>query len=333
MTTTQFRPGSSPLLRAATNARLAAMLADIDGFRTALAVADKAAELAQQIANNPATQSSRPATPEDVTTDWLDAEVDRRRYGKKTEESLDVLRNLEIEARSDAADLIQQNAAKLVRGLADQLKTVCTDAAAAVDALGPDVNDPAAAIQANVAGHWKTLTELRAEYDSIRRAQLALYRDTAEGDFDQLRCGNNQPNIPDPEARLFFHRNLPKVAPKWRGHTDSNRLDRPGEAPWPSNPVEQLVWFIRNDSGIWCPTSDQIKDHLARGNDGTRPAAPTSAAPAVPSKYDEHGQHRTVDQTGARFDTGKPDLWNMPVGSPKLFGKQRAEAEAAKQEA
>ena len=128
--------------------------------------------------------------------------------------------------------------------------------------------------------------------------------------FDQNRCGDNQPLIQDAQARLYFHRNIAAVAPNWRGGIDSDRREQLGTVPWPDEPTEQLVWFIRHDSGIWCPTRKQIKDHLAAGNDGTRPT--TTAGPAIARNNDKNGQHRHVDQSDNGFT--KKDAWHTPVG-------------------
>ncbi|WP_431959896.1 hypothetical protein [Mycobacterium sp. smrl_JER01] len=212
-----------------------------------------------------------------------------------------MLQEIAVTARQQAAELVERHATDLIRGLAQQLEKVRVAAAKAVDQLGAGVNDPVSAINADVAEHWKTLVGLRGEYDAIRSAQKTVYLYTGEGMFDQLRCGDNQHLINDPEARLYFHRNLTTVAPRWRGGIDTDRREHVGEVPWPDDAVERLVWFIRNDSGIWCPTRGEIKTLLAEGGAGPDPKNRGAQVP------------RLAERGHATKEGAKPDLWNTPV--------------------
>jgi hypothetical protein len=150
----------------------------------------------------------------------------------------------------------------LIEALAAELNDLMSRVSDAVDALAPGVNSAADAIAAGSAEHWKTVADARPEYDNIRQLQRTLYR-CGSIEFDDLKCGDGI-NGNDPEGRIYYHRNLSSVAPQWRGWRDSNGADHPPEVPWSNGPVEQLVWFVRTDSGIWCPTPRPVAHVLER---------------------------------------------------------------------
>lgn len=197
----------------------------------------------------------RPAAPEDINDTWLNDEVERRRALKELDNRREILQEVVFEARREGISLIEDNAEELVEALDERLQQLITTVQSAVEAMGPDVHTAADAIQASAADQWKILAHSRTDYDAIRATQRALYQ-ADRISFDGLQYGDGVHGA-EPEARKYYHRRLDQVAPRWRGW-QANGQDHLPEYPWPSDPVEQLVWFIRNDSGIWCPTPQQL---------------------------------------------------------------------------
>lgn len=290
--------------RAKHSQRIQGMLDGLPGLSTAVAAADRAVEMQRSVVEQrDETAVALPKTAEEITDAWLQSEIDRRRHGSDTDARLKLLREIEYDAREQVWSLIEGNAESMLEELDSSLQDLIAQLATAVDALG-DVSTAADAISADVSDHWKTAATLRRDYDEIRDVQRTLYRcDSAY--FDGLPCGDGDQRIPDPEARLYFHRKIAEVAPGWRGRTE-NRVTYPGTVPWPADPVEKLVWFVRNDSGIWCPTPAQIAKAIKADQPKSEDSHPGNVAP---SKYDEKGRYQHVDQSGAKFGD---DAWNTP---------------------
>lgn len=217
-----------------------------------------------------------PTSPEELTSDWVHNEVARRVGVRDIDVQIQVLREVIFNARTGATEMIDQNADELIAALAAQLETLLTEVTARVDDLGPAVSTAAEAIEAGTADAWSAIHRALPEYRDIREAQGVLYRGFwgANWPFDRRACGDSG-DVTDPEARLYLHRRIPDVAPQWRA---DRRADSTGQAinestvPWPKDPTERLIWCIRNDSGIWCPTADQMQSLLAGKVPERRPA-------------------------------------------------------------
>lgn len=254
------REAQHPLLRRATEGSLLRDLIDevIPEFAALTEVEAAAAAMitADQSATVPVPW---PASADAVTDAWLTAEVTRRRALQARDERMNVLCELIIDSRRQVSMLVEDNAEQLMDALDVRLQTLAAHAAAAVEALGVAAT-AAQAIEANAANHWKTVAELRPQYDAIRSTQRTLYEHVLE--FDRLPFGDGIPGS-HPEARTYYHSRLDDIAPHWRGRI-ANGVQHPPEYPWPTDPVEQLVWFVRNNSGMWCPARLRTNSDVPR---------------------------------------------------------------------
>ncbi|MDC8973990.1 hypothetical protein [Mycobacterium marinum] len=200
-----------------------------------------------------------PATASEVTDTWLTGEVERRHTLEAHQERAKILAELIIDSRQQASTLIEEHAEQLMSALDARLQALVAHAEPAVQALD-GATTAAQAIKANAAEHWNTVAELRPQYDEIRSVQRNLYQYVLQ--FDMLPFGDGIPSA-HPEARIYYHRNLDDIAPQWRGWT-TNGVQHLPEYPWPTDPVERLVWFVRNNSGMWCPGRFQMHNDVPR---------------------------------------------------------------------
>lgn len=280
--------------------------ATVPTYRSLIATADQAQKMAADLTN----QANAPRTlvwpnnPSDVTAEWLDTEVDQRLGSRDLASRLEVLTELESFARSEAQSLMVGAGEHMVRLVANELAEWLTAATATVDALGTAVHTASDAITADKVEPWKTLAASLAQYEGIRSAQTGIYAMLA-WPFDRLAVGGGEPSsanqdanaAADSEARSYFHANLDQVAPGWKSpdHT----------MPWPKDPVERIIWCIRHDTGIWCPTPAQVNSLIA-GEQVPGPRGKGNAGPALPRKYDSEGHSRQRDQSA--HGLGQPSL-------------------------
>ncbi|MEH3131618.1 MAG: hypothetical protein PGN27_16850 [Mycolicibacterium neoaurum] len=280
-----------------------------------------AADLASQ-ANAPRTLVW-PTNPSDITAEWLAAEVDQRVGSRDLDSRLEVLTELESFARSEAQSLMVGAGEQMIRAVADELAQWLTTVTATVNALGAEVHTASDAINADKVKPWKTLASSVTQYQSIRSAQTGLYA-MLSWPFDSLAVGGGAPHSPThnstaaahDEARLYFHRNLDAVAPGWKSPDAS--------MPWPNDPVERIIWCIRHDTGIWCPTPAQVNSLIA-GEQVPGPRGKGNAGPALPRKYDSEGHSRQRDQSahglGQPSPEPDPDPDLAPLVTENRWGK------------
>lgn len=212
------------------------------------------------------TESTKWPSPEEMTAEWVDSEVDRRRTIREQAERTQILVELRFAAYEAVYQAIERIGVRFIEHLAKDLEDLVGRARSAVDLLGPHVSTSIEAIDADKADVWKSLSGMAKQYRAIRDVQDDLYSCDFAEDADLHACGYGQNRrAQDDDAFLYAHRNIARVAAKWLGYTmnDQGRtVQMPGEVPWPKDHTEKLVWFIRNDSGIWCPTPDQIDECL-----------------------------------------------------------------------
>ncbi|GJO37402.1 hypothetical protein NJB1604_02120 [Mycobacterium marinum] len=238
-----------------------------------VAIAARARALALETRN--ATPAfSWPATAEDFNDDWIEHEIARRRAITENESRLSVFNDIEHNVRCEIHDLIDDNATALITALAQQFDNLLDRLADAVAELGEHVHTAADAITAGTTQAWKQIAEMVAEYQDIRTVQTRLYRGCTTVAIDELRCGDQNPAVTNPEARVYFHSNIATIAPNWQGGRTDNGAIIDATYPWPTGPIERLVWLVRSDSGMWCPTPAELRDHLTNA-----PAAPLPATP------------------------------------------------------
>jgi hypothetical protein len=164
-------------------------------------------------------------------------------------------------ARTDANDLFDEKSDEIFAALAEQLAELVAAASVTVDALGP-VNTAADAIEGGMTDAWKVIQNQLKVYREIRRAQSALYA-CLKWPFDRRAFGDSgSPNTQaDSDARIYYHRRLPEVAPGWDDQRTTDAFGRdtpPRSIPWPDDAAERFIWCIRNDSGIWCPSPSEL---------------------------------------------------------------------------
>lgn len=267
---------------------VAQLLDDLDGYSAANATASRALELIKQIQATAAPQVPVPTTADQITDEWLNGEVARRLGNRERDAKLDALNVIRFDNAQLATDLIDANLEVLIKGLAKHFDALLEEITTAVHNLN-GAADASSAIETGVAEHWAALIKLRPRYDKIRASQLLFYRDST---IDRLACGEGQSLIRDPEARLYFHRRLDDVAPRWRGGVErvgpSDKLQFDSELPWPNDPIERLVWCVRVDSGMWLPTPAEVKQLLS-----SRTVEPP-AMPGNPVARDETDKHRAA---------------------------------------
>lgn len=138
-----------------------------------------------------------------------------------------------------------------------------TGVATAADAIaaGPD----------QVAA-WSAITAARTSYDQLRTAQKVIMLRCYEQDWHKAaRTGLNLPA----EANDAIIANLDEVWPSWRASAPAGgaggRVEPAGvvrrdlvtgarldPAPWPDDPVAQLLWFATNSVHTWIPTPKRL---------------------------------------------------------------------------
>lgn len=271
MTTPQMPRRHKVAAFAETNPLMRALLTEvIPQYPVLVAVTMRARERAAQAHNTSPHSADWPTSVEAVTPEWVDQECERWRSLADVEAKRQALAVIEANARADLFDAIDAHASDLIAALATKFEALLDRIADAVAQLRDDVHTAADAINAGPPSTeaWKAIAEMAEEYHDIRTVQVRLYRGTGAL-IDALRCGDGDPNVTDPEARVYYHRALDIVAPCWRGARGANAVILPATYPWPAGRVERLVWFARSDSGMWCPTPQQLRQHF-----NNTPAAP-----------------------------------------------------------
>lgn len=114
---------------------------------------------------------------------------------------------------------------------------------------------PTEAIANDTVDAWKELPALRREYDSIRAAQRMVQ-------LDDPPANHRSPYLDDDLADDTHIRNLDDVIPWWR--EPDTRFTMQGDPtdrrPWPTEPVQQLVWLADGPAEVWLPTSTQLAE-------------------------------------------------------------------------
>jgi hypothetical protein len=253
-----------------------------------------AEEFARQDRERSVAAMQWPSVDTPLTSEWLAGEVRRRVLSRDSEMRAQILQEVAFHARTEANELINQHADELIGALAEQLDHLLEVLAADIERLGSDVDGPAQAIEAGTTEAWSAIQGGLAEYRDIRHLQMALYNGFWGSDwpFDRRACGDSN-DVADPEARLYFHRRIREIAPQWRA---DRRADSFGNAinestvPWPTDPTERLIWCVRNDSGIWCPTPEQVIAALS----GDTPARNTGGVTRVNHIRHERSERATL---------------------------------------
>jgi hypothetical protein len=183
------------------------------------------------------------------------------------------------------------NPDSLLSGLADDLYELMEQVQAVVARLNGAAT-PLEAIDADSVQAWRELTPLRTTYDSIRHAQELVL-------LDAPVMNHRSPHIDDPLADDTRLANLDTILPGW--HDADTRYSMQGapsdRRPWPSDPVEQLVWMVTSDAEVWLPTGAELAAVHAERRERLNPTpTPDEAEPKPPRPKQ---QPRRVIQLGA----------------------------------
>lgn len=280
------------------------MLDSLPGYSAATEIAHRAEQRIRVLDGAVPAQQARPATADEVSDDWLDAEVQRRVTAQTVAAERAALVGLAEDCNADAATIARTAAGEqLLIELGARFDDVMAKVSAAVDELG-EVTSAQEAITTGKTDAWQQLTALRDDYDSVRIAADIVFS-SEHGDLVRRSRGLSA----DPEASSLRHRNLDAVAPGWRrGPANEYAADGTGSTPWPGDPVEQLVWFVRHGSEPWLPTAGQAESHLATRDQEAR-ASRTDALV---------GEHQRLGRDP--YDSGRGNRHVPPPKPHLLFG-------------
>jgi hypothetical protein len=144
----------------------------------------------------------------------------------------------------------------LLESLATDLTDLMADVKTVVSRLD-GATTAAAAIANGTADAWRELPQLREEYDDLRDAQLTVMH---AADFIHIQNAQS-PHIDDEMATDLALANLDELVPGWRNPAPAHISISgtiPDRRPWPTDPVEQLVWLAASNARPWVPTLAQL---------------------------------------------------------------------------
>jgi len=150
---------------------------------------------------------------------------------------------------------------RLLTSLADDLAEIMSQVSQAVERLD-GARNPAEAIDRGVTDAWRDLQPLRDELDVLWTAQ-----DWAMTG-DQRVIHSRSEHLDDDLASDLRIANLDEVFTDWKHPPQNHALqrwdDRSRLQPWPSDPIQQLVWLCTSGAKVWCPTTRQLDDLKAQ---------------------------------------------------------------------
>ncbi|WP_285031969.1 hypothetical protein [Mycolicibacterium sp. lyk4-40-TYG-92] len=243
-----------PLINAArTNPALATALAAVPEWQRTVDVREA---VQAKIISAPRTPSPPTPTSGDQLDEWLDAAITANDQKALADRRHAALTSLAGELTHTLDGILFVVGDRMLANLHDQLTTVMTAVATIAEKLD-GADNANAAITQQVERHWRALPELRARYDSIRAAQGAI---SSSVDPDMHRNAIS-PHTPDELASDLMLANVDELVPGWRiadtRWVASGYPER--RTPWPTEPIEQLVWLATSDAQPWVPTTEQLE--------------------------------------------------------------------------
>jgi hypothetical protein len=246
-----------------------------------------------------------------MTPEWLDTELERRRTVTDRDERVQLALQMRYHAYEAQYRALERIGDRFIVSLADDLDALMVRVRDAVSRLSPRVCTSDDAFAAGQHETWAALTDMARDYQEIRHVQVDLYGCRFAHMDRELSGYGNPKRAKDDEAFFDFHRDIAAVAPNWLGSTvrsGDQLVHMPAEVPWPSKLVEKLVWFGRNDSGAWCPTSDEIAAALEERRPRvdvpdmfSHPVIKSRVDAKRPSDVHRNTGMKDVDQSGSRF--------------------------------
>lgn len=242
------------MAKAGTNKYMRRALMSWPGYQRLVALRAKVIEHQRTLA--PVLEVLLPADVEADLDAWLtdvaraanaqrDREVKRGALG-------DLLRDIDAEIVAIA----EVHTETLLKSLAADLDDLMAEVADVVSRLD-GATTPAAAIANGTADAWRELPPLREEYDDLRDAQLTVMH---AADVVHIQSAQS-PHLDDEMATDLAIANLDDVLPGWRGRAPEHFAisgSPPDRRPWPTDPVEQLVWMSVSAARPWVPTLAQL---------------------------------------------------------------------------
>ncbi|WP_407686008.1 hypothetical protein [Mycobacterium sp. HUMS_1102779] len=269
------------------NKYLAAALDELPGYRQALDVAEQARQALTAL-KPPETvpPELNPLSSGKVTSEWIDATVAHRSAAALHEQRRGVLIQLERDARSTASSSFRMNVNPALAKLNAELTAVLNEVAAIADELD-GATTPAEAIDKDLGAQWKRLPALHNDYRELREAQDRLMT-AAPADYSmnaRRKDGGGEDHASD-----LYIANLDEIWPQWRGRggVEVIKLDgspNPRREPWPTDPIELLLWLVTSGAKAWIPTLadlDQLRaDRNARANPKPNTPVPGIRKPPI----------------------------------------------------
>lgn len=256
---------------ARTNPALAAALTVVPEWQQTIDLRDAVQQKMDNLAHVPLPP--RP-TNADQLDDWIAAAAAATSQQEQAERLHATLRSLaaDLTGNLDGTAWIHGNT--MLADLHTQLVAVMKSVATIADKLN-GANNASAAITQQVEKHWRALPELRIQYENIRAAQTII---TIAVDSNASQNAIS-PHLPEELASDLLLANMDELIPGWR-IADTRWVasgNPPRRAPWPTEPIEQLVWLATSDAQPWVPTTDQ----LAQLNDKRLNRPPMNIKPLI----------------------------------------------------
>ncbi|MCV7088886.1 hypothetical protein [Mycobacterium interjectum] len=207
----------------------------------------------------------------------------------------DLLRDID----SEIVAIAEVHTETLLKSLAADLDDLMGHVADVVSRLH-GATTPTAAIANGTADAWRELPPLREEYDDLRDAQLTVMH---AADVVHIQSAQS-PHLDDEMATDLAIANLDDVLPGWRGRAPAHVVisgSPPDRRPWPTDPIEQLVWLLSSTAKPWVPTLAQLyrlnEDRRKRANPTPNPTpkplprwqAPTALNTPIPKLTAKEG--------------------------------------------
>lgn len=215
-----------------------------------------------------------------VTQAWIDDVLDRRLEHERRDATRNVLLSF-IKEAEDRANALRPDADALLGAYNQRLQELLSTARPLAQSLG-NAATADEAIAADRAGQWKQLGELAADYRMLRDAQMALM----SGDL--VRASKSSDGRGEDLASDLYLANLDTVWPHWKEpHLapfatvyphQPQRVER--REPWPTDPVQMLVWLVTTKAEPWIPTSGQLRELWVDRRDRMMPKSTSNIRPA-----------------------------------------------------
>ncbi|MCZ4546622.1 hypothetical protein BS618_19810 [Rhodococcus erythropolis] len=255
-----------PVARYTSNTILAEIASQLPGWPQAVQVADTCLHRLQALHLDPEQSDSeadieRILTTGEVPDDFGQHLARQRAYIEDHQNQRTVLDDLAKRAVIQCESVISGAAPAILTELNARVTATISE----VRTLAQDLDGIQSADDAITAGKkasdaWRQLPTLRARYDALRTAQAVVMGQNYEGILESARRTADNDRL----ARDTDIANLDEVWPGWRAQAASDvpRDFISGErlilAPWPADPLAQLVWLATSDAKVWVPTKQQL---------------------------------------------------------------------------